>query len=208
MSLGRLTAVLALSTALTLTACDEMPAEPGTELQAAMQSETAFEGLSTQTRPGPARLILGLADDLGLTESQRSAIHALEDEHRHMMRTTMGEVRDVLTEEQSDRLREILAEGMPPSEKDGFPGPRARGSGGPELGPGPNPMLRVLDLTHELELTPQQIAELEAILAELQERGREIRQAIIDVLTPAQLDRLKELIREGRGRMGGPHGGP
>ena len=119
-----------------------------------------------------------------------------------MRRAALNQVRRVLTDEQSDRLREILSERMPQSPGDRFPRPEIDGSPGGDLGMGPAPMLRVLDLADELELTQAQVAELEGILAELQVRSREIREAIRSVLTPAQLDRLKELLREGRGPRG------
>ena len=208
MSRGRIAVALAFLAILSLAACSDSPAEPLSDGQTAHQFPTAIEGSDpASARPGPGHLILSLADELGLTSSQRSAIESLADEHRQARRAALREVRRVLTEEQSRRLREILSEGIEQRRGDGFPRPEIDGSPGADLPGGPTPMLRVLDLADELDLTRQQIAELETILSELQEVTREIREAIRSVLTPAQLDRLEELLRQGRGPRGGLHGG-
>ena len=208
MSLERLTLALAFLAVPTLVACSETPSEPQGDAQSALQVETLIEGSEQAApRPGPAGIILRLADELGLSSGQRSAIEALGEEHRQARRDALNQVRRVLTDEQSARLREILSErtqGLPGNR---FSPPEVDGSRRDQVGVGPAPMLRVLELADELDLTRQQIAELETILAELQVRTREIREAIRNVLTPAQLDHLKELLREGRGPMGRLHGG-
>lgn len=172
-------AVLAVLSALTVTGCHEATAVPtGPDEAAAVRVQEA-------RAPGGGVIgyILAHGDEIGLTAEQRTRLEALSDEPRTKSRSAFREVREILTDDQRETLREL------------------RSTGHAARRTPPTFALRMA-LRHgdALALTDSQREQLRAMVAELREQAagltREERRAMTREERRARREAVREAVRE------------
>jgi Spy/CpxP family protein refolding chaperone len=150
--------------------------------------------------PGPHHGLMGrLAEELELTDEQRSEIRAIVEEELPAARQRIEErVNVLLTPEQQEKLAELKANRPEKGDRGRRMGKRGRMGRG--MGPGPGPRLEMM--TEKLDLTDEQQAAIREILDEAAPPKRsEIREQIKSVLTPEQQEKMEELREERCERM-------
>jgi len=142
---------------------------------------------------GPLGSLGRVADELGLTDEQRTEIQAIMDEEMPAARERIEtRVEGVLTAEQQEKLAALKAERPERAGRKGM-----RGHGGPG-GPG----ARLERMALALELTDDQKAAIGEIFAQARDEHRaEMQEEIDSVLTPEQQAKAAELREQREERM-------